>query len=134
MDKYNSNSSEIKYSEGNTSHRGDISLLRIMATLCVVMIHTCNTITNNLDAYPNIMQIQLKTLLAINCLANWGVPMFFMITGCLLLKKESEITYYKCIRKYVKRAIFALIVFGIPFSCLEILAETKAIILTSSKF
>lgn len=115
------------YSERHSSKgiRKDISVLRIMATLCVVMIHTCNTITNNLESYPSIKKYELKTLMTVNGLVNWGVPMFFMITGCLLLKDEVIITYDKCIRRYVKRILLALIVFGITFSCMEIFTETR---------
>ncbi len=61
---------------------------------------------------------------------NWAVPIFLMITGILLLDKEKKITYHDCIKKYSKRILLALIVFGIPFSMLEIIMTTKRISFT----
>lgn len=42
--------------------------------------------------------------------------MFFMITGALLLNKGQTITYDKCVRKFAKRILFELFLFGIPFA------------------
>ena len=66
-----------------------------------------------------------------NILMNWAVPVFLMITGALLLDPNRQITYSDCIRKYAKRILLALFVFGIPFSMLEILLNTKSITVRS---
>lgn len=56
---------------------------------------------------------------------NWAVPVFLMITGCLLLSKD--ISYGMLLKKYVKRIVLALFIFGVPFSMMEIFIETKHI-------
>ena len=66
-----------------------------------------------------------------NLLMNWAVPVFLMITGALLLDPNRQITYSDCIKKYTKRILLALFVFGIPFSMLEILLNTKSIAVKS---
>lgn len=111
---------------GGGTQRTDISILRIVSALAVVMIHTCNTITNNLETfYPTFLQY--KTLVAFISLSNWSVPMFFVLTGVLLLRRDKEIGYKECICKYAKRILLALFVFGVPFAWLEIFAETRTI-------
>lgn len=101
----------------------DISIMRIVATLGVILLHTCNTITNNLDKYK-LEYRQQHFFSSVNYLLNWGVPIFFMISGALLLSKK-EITYKECIFKYSKRILLALIVFGVPFSVLELILENR---------
>ena len=109
-----------------TANRADISILRIVSTFAVVMIHTCNTITNNLDFF-NPTSLQYRTLVTFNSLSNWSVPMFFMLTGALLLKRDKEITFKDCIRKYAIRILLSLIIFGVPFAWLEIFVETRKV-------
>jgi surface polysaccharide O-acyltransferase-like enzyme len=58
---------------------------------------------------------------------SWAVPVFLMITGVLLLKNEKTITYTVCIKKYCKRIVLALFVFGVPFSMLEIFMDSRKI-------
>ena len=106
--------------------RTDISILRIIASLAVVMIHTCNTITNNLETF-NPTSYQYKIIVTINSLSNWSVPMFFMITGALLLRKDRKICYRDCVCKYTKRILLSLFIFGVPFAWLEIFAETRTV-------
>ena len=106
--------------------RTDISMLRIVSTLAVVMIHTCNTITNNLETF-NPTSLQYKTLVTFNSLFNWSVPMFFMLTGVLLLRRDKVIDYKDCICKYAKRIMLSLFIFGVPFAWLEIFTETRVI-------
>mgnify|MGYP005768132739 CR=1 FL=1 len=108
-------------------HRSDISILRLMATLGVIMVHTCNTITNNINSFADITKWQLKSLILVNGFVNWCVPVFFMITGCLLLRKDSVVTYEKNIGRYVRRVLLALLIFGTVFSWMEIITETKTI-------
>lgn len=55
----------------------------------------------------------------------WAVPVFFMITGYLLLNPEREISYKTCVTKYVRRILIALFLFGMPFSILKQIMEAK---------
>ncbi len=110
----------------NKNFLASLSIMRILATVAVVFLHTCNTISNNESNY-DLSDSQLLYFTTGNYLMNWAVPIFLMITGILLLNKEKKITYHDCIKKYSKRILLALIVFGIPFSMLEIIMTTKRI-------
>ena len=96
-----------------------------MATLAVIFLHTNVTVGD----YADLLQLSEKSLLFYNRLTGtmcWAVPCFFMITGSLLLKKEQVITIQICLQKYVRRIILALFLFGILFSLMMIIFETKA--------
>lgn len=58
---------------------------------------------------------------------NWAVPVFFMITGALLLNPEKSISFKQCLSKYCLRIILALFMFGIPFAMMRLYMETKTI-------
>lgn len=58
---------------------------------------------------------------------TWDVPAFLMISGMLLLKPDKTITYQTCLKKYIKRILLALFIFGIPFSCMEIFMDTRKV-------
>lgn len=104
--------------------QSDISIMRIVATVAVIFLHTCNTISNNM-ADHDLSNDQMFFLTSGNYLMNWAVPVFFMITGALLLKSDKKITYRACVMKYGKRIFLALVIFGIPFSMMKISMNTK---------
>ena len=108
------------------SKQADISFLRIVATVGVIFLHTCNTISNNAENY-DLTWMQTFVLTTGNYLMNWAVPIFLMITGALLLNEKKIITYKDCITKYCKRMVLALFILGIPFSMLEIIMNTKQV-------
>ena len=108
------------------SKQADISLLRIVATLAVVFLHTNNTLSNN-SLWFSLTEDQTVFFTANNLLMNWAVPVFLMITGGLLLDPNRKITYDICIKKYVKRILLALFVFGVSFSIMEITLNVKAL-------
>ena len=101
-----------------------ISYLRISATIGIVLLHTFSTITSNPDLFPLIEQ-QKKYYIAGHLVWRWTVPIFLMITGCLLLDPAKKITYSDCIKKYINRVLGALVVFGIPFSALINISNGK---------
>jgi surface polysaccharide O-acyltransferase-like enzyme len=106
--------------------RTDISIMRITATLAVVLLHTCNTITSNPEMFETTKE-QFLYLTSVNALMNWAVPVFLMITGTLLLDSGKKITPHDAVFKYSKRIFLALIVFGIPMSWMEIFATDRTI-------
>ncbi len=112
----------------------DISLLRIIATLAVILLHTCSTLADNPERFQ-MTEIQALTLISIRDAMRWCVPVFFMITGILLLNKEKTITPEMCVKKYAFRMVLVLLVFGIPFAMMQNFMETKQFsleLLTSS--
>lgn len=101
-----------------------ISYLRIIATASVIWLHTAGTIITSgtqLDEHSKMFILSLQSIM------SWAVPVFFMITGCLLLQPEKEITAVQCVRKYALRALLALFIFGIPFAMLILVFESRAI-------
>lgn len=50
-----------------------------------------------------------------------------MLTGALLLDPEKNIAAKDYIKKYVLRILLAIVIFGIPFSILKMIMETKKI-------
>ena len=104
----------------------NISLLRIIATLAVIFIHTNNTLANNSILF-GLTEYQQVVFNCAYTLANWAVPVFFMITGALLLNPNKTITIKDCVFKYLRRILLAIVIFGIPFSCIEIFMETRTV-------
>lgn len=95
-----------------------IIYLRIFATMCVVILHTCCTLSEN----SNIFQINSKQYCFYSILYQmmyWCVPVFFMITGMLFLDENKKVEPKQWGLKYAKRIVLALCVFGIPYAFLK---------------
>lgn len=103
-----------------------ISLLRITATLAVVLAHSCGALLDNLDLF-SMTGYQKNFFQICRVLSNWAVPCFFMITGCLLLDEKRIFTVKDCIFRYVNRMLLALCIFGFPMAMLMLLFETKSV-------
>ena len=58
---------------------------------------------------------------------NWAVPVFFMITGALLLNPLKEITIEKSVEKYAMRIFYPLFFWGIIYAFLKLLSNEKRI-------
>lgn len=89
-----------------------ISYLRIFATIVVIWHHTCGTLAGNSTLFCLTHQ-QTLFYEAARQSVSWDVPIFFMITGALLLNPEKKLSIKK-ILLYVRRILLALIIFGIP--------------------
>ena len=99
-----------------------ISLLRIVATISVIALHTAGTVTTAVPQLEDGMHTFFSSVITAFC---WAVPVFFMITGSLLLNPQKELTASKCVKKYVLRMVLALFVFGIPFALLMLVFERR---------
>ncbi len=103
-----------------------LDYIRVAAAVSVIFIHVLNS---GLLYYssPHMGQgIVLFSEIWKNCLF-WGVPCFLMITGYLLLPPEKDLTYKTIFRAYIPRMIGVLIVFGIPFTWMELIFEEHRI-------
>ena len=99
-----------------------ISKLRIFATISVIWLHVNGTIWGNHDMFE--LNDGQKRFFAVNFyLMHWAVPVFFMITGYLLLNKDKRITIRDCCFKYTRRVLLALLLFGSFFSAVILLSE-----------
>ena len=104
----------------------DISIMRLTATMAVVFLHTCNTISHNAGLY-SLSYVQ-KNFFVCGCtLMNWAVPLFYMISGALLLDSKKEIGLRSIFTHYIRRLILVLIIFGVPFACMELYMANKHI-------
>lgn len=98
-----------------------LDVLRVLATVAVVMLHTVTGVMDHTDmsGYPG----QFRLFLAVMDLVCWSVPVFLMISGYLFLNPERKITGRLMVAKYCKRIALALFLFGVPFACLELVAK-----------
>ncbi len=98
-----------------------LDVLRALAACAVVMMHT---LTGAVDIMNTAAYEDGQWMLLIMDMVTWCVPMFLMISGFLFLDPDREIGFGKMLKKYCVRIVLALLLFGIPFSCMElILAE-----------
>ena len=110
-----------------------ISLLRIIATLSAVMLHVCSTLTDGVAvSWSSTFQFDVFALTQI--LLHWTIPVFFMITGFLLLGPEKSIGYDKVFRKYCSRIVGVLVIFGIPMAFIKIYSEGQGEISAMDSF
>ena len=100
-----------------------ITLLRILAMISVIALHTIlPPVTYFSDIYTN---LEVKSsILLLNIFEIYAVPVFFMISGALMLNPQKNITVEKCIKKSLR--IFVLLaVIGTFFALLEIIATKR---------
>ena len=97
-----------------------ITLLRILAMFSVIALHTIlPPVTYFSDIYT---PLELKSsILLLNIFEIYAVPVFFMISGALMLNPRKNVTVEKCVKKSLR--IFVLLaVIGTFFALMEILA------------
>lgn len=92
-----------------------LDLLRIIAMFGVILIHV--TSIKTLESSINTTYL-VST--AINSLVRWSVPIFFMISGAMFLRKEKEYTFAIMLKKYIPRMLLCLIFWGCIYSVLDI--------------
>lgn len=93
-----------------------IELLRVVCCFAVVGIHITMTQPNNYSI-AELGTNNYTVLTCIYALIGWAVPVFFMISGNLLLH-SSRITLEK-VRGYVIRMAAVLLLFGSVFALME---------------
>ncbi len=104
-----------------TKHKDyNLEFLRFIATLGVIFLHVgiCWISAFNDSATP----MQSFTFSAVQHSMNWAVPVFMMITGALMMSKES-ITYKQAMKYFVRMALL-LVMFGTVFAWMELVFTT----------
>ena len=100
-----------------------IDLLRVISAIAVVIIHTvCAPVGNSLFELDSLL---IKNLDRIHALMNWSVPVFFMITGYCLLRKED--CSYKYCFSHVVKYICVLFTVGLFYALLEEVFVSKTV-------
>lgn len=91
--------------------------LRAFACMAVVMIHVIDGWTKTANIQLTGSRFILDEII-FQPLIRWAVPVFIMISGCLLLDPKKDITIKKII-KYIKRMICILITFVFGYCIIE---------------
>ncbi len=97
--------------------------LRVFATCAVILLHTVTGVTDatDMNLYPG----EKRVFLAVMDLVCWSVPVFLVISGYLFLNPERRIGMGKMLTKYCRRIALALLLFGVPYGCLELIAAER---------
>ncbi len=95
-----------------------IERLRVMAMVAVVLTHIGTTAsTDFLENYMYTIDGVFYSSL-VN-LFHFAVPIFFMISGALLLNPKKELSLDKLIRNYILKYVLVLVIFGWGYAFLE---------------
>ena len=105
-------------------------LIRIVASFLVIINHSSGKVYFKFN--PDSVEWYIAALLFIIC--KTAVPLFFMITGSLLLQKNAQ--SYKKMIKYILRIVIVLFAWTYIYSCyynngLLSIAETKTMIINA---
>lgn len=101
-----------------------LDVLRIAATLAVVMMHTVSGVLNgyfDMRGYER----RVKAFQALIDATSWSVPIFLMISGFLFLDPDRRMTWKDALFKYCRRIFLTLVLFGIPYSLLELVGYLR---------
>ena len=103
--------------------------LRILAILCVIMIHVVGV---NWFTTP-IYSTNWKILNIYDSIARFSVPIFVMISGALFLNKEKEISIKKLYSKNILRLVVTLLFWSLMYSIYANIIIAKTISLSILK-
>lgn len=101
-----------------------LDVLRVLATCAVVLMHVLTGATDVTDASK--MPEYRGLLLAVMDLVTWCVPVFLLISGYLFLDPDRELTYPVMIKKYCRRIALAILLFGVPYACSELVVAERS--------
>ncbi len=98
-----------------------LDILRIIGMICVIMMHIVGNTINTFHLAGN-AQIIYNTI-ALSC--YFSIPLFIMISGMYFLNKD--ISFSLMLKKYCKRILLIILIFGSIFSFLELYFYTRSI-------
>lgn len=100
-----------------------IDILRVFATAAVILLHTVNGVKDHTDMtlYPQ----EFRIFLGILDVVTWCVPVFVIISGYLFLNPYRQFSWRQMLAKYCRRIVLALILFGIPYACIELVLTQR---------
>lgn len=108
----------IEMNKGRTEQRESfLDVLRVTATCAVVLLHVITGVMDTADM--NYFPFAKKLFLVLLDLITWCVPVFVLISGYLFLNPARKLTMKQMLVKYCRRIALALLVFGVPYACLE---------------
>lgn len=97
-----------------------VDKLKVAAACAVVLLHTVTGVldTADMSLYP----MEEKIFLILVDVSSWCVPVFLMISGYLFLDPRHTVSAGRMLTKYCRRVFLALLLFGVPYACLELIA------------
>ena len=102
---------------------GYLDVLRFVAIIVVVLIHTVSGVSTQMPERMTVYQLSFYN--SIKNICTIGVPLFLMISGVLFLNPEKEVSIKDLLFKYVRRIVLALLIFGTAYALLEIIFGTR---------
>lgn len=81
----------------------ELDILRLMATLAVVLTHVCGGPIKTLS----ILDVDWQILNCFRSAITWDVPVFVMISGGMFLNPKKELSLKVLYGKYIKRLVIA---------------------------
>ena len=99
--------------------------MRVAAACAVVLLHTVTGVLNvaDMSQYP----LENKIFLILTDLSCWCVPVFLLISGYLFLNPARKIGIGKMLTRYCRRVALALLLFGVPYACLELIVTQRGL-------
>ncbi len=104
-----------------------LDCLRVLSMLGVIAFHVSKTALT--DFSPSSFEAAL--FLSVRNVVHFVVPVFFMISGALLLNPRKIITVEYLCKRYLIKYFIILLLFGGGFSCLEQIFITKTVTIKS---
>lgn len=101
----------------NSSKKVWITNLRAIACMMVIMIHVIAGWLDNTGIVLTGARNVLDNII-LQPLIRWAVPVFIMISGCLLLNPKKDMSIKK-ILKYIKKMLIILLIFGFTYCFIE---------------
>lgn len=91
----------------------DVSLdiMRILACLAVITVHTAGTGLLPGRDYP-LLSFEWITCFVMNALSGWAVPLFVMITGSIFLDSQKDVVIVKLFKNNILKLLVILIVWS----------------------
>jgi surface polysaccharide O-acyltransferase-like enzyme len=103
-----------------------IDYIRVFATFCVVLLHVAAPL---LLKYNELPELPWMTANLYNSSVRMCVPLFFMISGCLLLEKNEPVNTF--FRKRINKVLIPLLTWSIFYTFLKAHDEDSPISLHS---
>ena len=103
------------YVENDVSSRNlSLDVLRILACLAVIMIHTAGSPIVHGMVQPH--SIWYAECLILDAFSRWSVPVFVMLTGFFMLDPQKKITIKMLFGKYILRLVTALLFWSVFYA------------------
>lgn len=100
-----------------------LECLRVLAMLSVIAFHVGKTALTDFDS----TLFSYAGFLAVRNVVHYAVPIFFMISGALLLNPEKTITIERLYKRYLLKYFTITLVFSGGYACIEQIFNQKAI-------